>query len=70
MIRVRGFAVFSLSPNKLPTIQVTLQSSIAFYYKDSVLKKKGGKPITMLHFALFSNTVLIVFFSTTSSNQG
>ena len=46
VIRVRVFAVFSFSPNKLPTIQATLQSSVAFYYEDSVLKKKGGKRIT------------------------
>ena len=62
MIRVRVFAVFSFSPNKLPTIQATLQSSVAFYYEDSVLKKKGGKRITMMHVALFSGTVFDSFF--------
>ena len=54
----------------LPAIQATLQSSVAFYYEDSVLKKKGGKRITMMHVALFSGTVFDSFFLTTSSNLG
>ena len=58
---VFSIAVFSFSPNKLPTIQATLQSSVAFYYEDSVLKKKGSKRITMLHVVLFSGTVFDSF---------
>ena len=43
---------FSLSPNKLPTTQATLQCSNTFYYEDLWWKKKGGKRITTVCYTL------------------